>query len=457
MGAKHYSTIVATGSCAGEKIIHNSYFVGKELYRENGSGKLELKSGKTAEEIYSVTGIGERRWTDRRPADLGAETLRQIIEAAKKKPELLIVAHNSKFSETLYSPIPAHSAIAQKKTNKPNTIAFDIVTDDGSIQLEDIVRAYSAGKFCSIYAAGIEDDGGPRHVECRPYPENPDIIIAEHSGFDSMAKRIKKQVGLRKADTLDVTAGCSGFTVALDVADRLIKQGKYKRIAVIGVDVLTDIRDEHHLDSTLFSDNAGGVLIEPSKEPGIKCSRFETYGSLGHYLRLDIGVQERLDAEKRGTAPSEKKGPFYLRMNGNEIFKFAVKQLPRFVNKLIGDAGIELSDVAAIFFHQMNGRILRSSVARLYSTQNDEEFSRVIEEKIPWSVDEYGNSSVATIPLALDLVLKGKLDRRCYDARTDRIVKKTNEPFELKLGSGKYIVTAAVGAGLVIGGNVIKL
>ncbi len=455
MGVEHYSRIVATGSAAGEKVVHNSYFAGKELYRENSSGKLELKTGKTAAEIYSVTGIGERRWTDRNPAELGSEALSKIMEAAKNKPELLIVAHNSKFSKALYSPIPALSAIAQKKTNKPNTIAFDIVTDDGSIQLDDLVSVYSAGKFNSIYAGGIEDDGGIRHVDCNPYFENPDIIIVEHSGFDSMAKRIKKYAGLKKADTLDITAGCSGFTVALDTADRLIKQGAYKRIAVIGVDVLTGISDKYHLDSTLFSDNAGGVLLERSKEPGIKCSHFETYGSMGHYLRLDIGVQERLHAEKRSTATFET-GLRYLRMNGNEIFKFAVKQLPRFVNKMVSDARLELSDIAAIFFHQMNGRILRSSVARLYSTQNDEDFSKIIEDKIPWSVDEYGNSSVATISLAFDLALKGKLNKRCYDTKTDRIVKK-NEPFELKLGSGKYIVAAAVGAGLVLGGNVIKL
>ena len=452
----YYSSIVATGSAAGELIIPNSYFAVNKLYKENGSGRLEAKE-KTEEEIYAVTGINRRRWTERSPQHLGAKALENILKESYGEPELLIVAHNSKF-RNIYSPIPAMSAVAQKTLQEPanpNTIAFDIITDcpdervcadENSITLDDLVEIYADRGRSDVYISRTNELGlslaSPACLESgSSFEYGPDVIITQYSGWGTMAKRVKNKLGLKRTATLDVIAGCPGFTMALDVADRLIKNDVYKSIAVIGLDKLSAISDIDHLDSTLFADAAGGYLLEQSCEPGIVYSCFETYGELGDALRLDVSVQERLEREKNGADSAlfgQKRK--YLRMDGRKIFEFAVRQLPLFVNKLLEGAKLSLPDISTVYFHQMNSRIIQSVTKKLYNVQSDSELEKIMKEKVPVSLDEYGNSSVATIPLTFDLVRKGRL-----------------AGFDAKLGSGKYVMNVAVGAGLILGGNVIKL
>jgi len=150
-------------------------------------------------------------------------------------------------------------------------------------------------------------------------------------------------------------------------------------------------------------------------------------------------VQERLASEGRGTGQFEADRK-YLKMDGRRIFEFAVRQLPSFVNKLLEGAKLNLSDISTIYFHQMNLRIIQSAAKKLYNIQSDSELERIMKEKVPVSLNNYGNSSVATIGLTFDLCRRGELNG-----------------FEAKLGSGKYVMNVAVGAGLVLGGNVIRL
>jgi len=445
MGVEHYSKIVATGSAAGELIIPNSYFAGKPLYKENGSGRLEAKQ-KTELEIYEVTGINTRRWTEHSPQHLGAQALEKILNEAKREPELLIVAHNSRFSNGIYSPIPALSAVAQKKTGNPNTTAFDAFTDEYSVSLDEVAQIYAAGGCSRMYLAQADEFGVKEEKVYSNGDRNAhDVIIVEHSGWCSMAKRIKDRLGLAKTATLDVIAGCPGFTVALDVADKMIKYGNYHSVAVVGMDKLSDIKDPDHLDSTLFADAAAGYLLEASDEPGIVHSRFETYGKLGDALQLAESVQDRLKREQGGADTSQTAYEFgqerkFLRMDGRRIFEFAVRQLPLFINKLLTGAKLTLSDISIICFHQMNLRIMQATTKRLYGIQSDSELEQIMKKRVPVSLDRYGNSSVATIGLTFDLCRRGEL-----------------AGFEAELGSGKYIMNVAIGAGLVEGGNVIKL
>ena len=439
MGVERYSRIVATGSHAGELVIPNSYFAGKKLYKENGSGRLEAKE-KTEQEIYAVTGINSRRWTEHSPQHLGAQALEKILNEAKREPELLIVAHNSKFSNGIYSPIPALSAVAQKKTGNPNTIAFDAFTDDYSVSLDELAQMYAINGCSRMYTAEADEFGIKEEKFYSSGGRNdPEVIIVEHAGWCSMAKRIKDRLGLSRTATLDIIAGCPGFTVALDVADKMIKYRNYHSVAVVGLDKLSAISDLCHLDSTLFADAAAGYLLEASDEPGIIYSRFETYGSEGDALRLDIGAQERLASEGRGTGQFEA-GRKYLRMDGRRIFEFAVRQLPLFVSKLLDGAKLNLSDISLLCLHQMNLRIMQATTERVYHTQNDSELEQIMKKIVPVSLHNHGNSSVATIGLTFDLCRRGEI-----------------AGFEVKLGSGKYVMNVAVGAGLVLGGNVIKL
>lgn len=254
--------------------------------------------------------------------------------------------------------------------------------------------------------------------------EDIDLIIVatatQDMAFPSTACIVQKNLKADKAAAFDIAAGCSGFLYALTVGSNFIKSGMYKNILVIGAETLSKILDwEDRNTCVLFGDGAGAaVLSEVEDGFGILSSYLGADGASGHFLTQPAGGS-RMPA----SLETVKKRLHYVHMEGNEVFKFAVRTMPKAALKAIEIAGIELKDVDYLIPHQANIRIIESASKRLKIDMN----------RVLVNLDKYGNMSSASIPMALDEALKKNM------------IKK-----------GDVLVLVAFGAGLTWASNVIK-
>ena len=214
----------------------------------------------------------------------------------------------------------------------------------------------------------------------------PDMI------FPSTATVVQQKLGIHGCPAFDVQAVCSGFIYALTVADAMIRTGAYRCALVIGAEVFSRILDfNDRRTCVLFGDGAGAVVLEPSQEPGILASELHADGQHRDLLcttgRIDRG---------------EILGHPFIEMNGQAVFKHAVHLLHDVAKSALEKAGKKDTDVNWFIPHQANLRIMLSTSKRL----------GVSEDRMIVTVDEHGNTSAASIPLALDVgVRDGRVKR----------------------------------------------
>jgi 3-oxoacyl-[acyl-carrier-protein] synthase-3 len=222
------------------------------------------------------------------------------------------------------------------------------------------------------------------------------------------------------AGAFDLAAGCSGFAYGMVVGSQMIKSGLYKRILVIGAETLSRILDWTDRNTcVLFGDGAGAVVLGETRPGcGILGVNLGADGAGGDLLKVPAGGT-RLPASQETVANRQ----HFVHMNGNEVFKFAVKVMGESAVKALEDAGLEPSDVDVLIPHQANMRIIQSAAKRL----------KLPMEKVIVNVDKYGNTSSASIPLALS------------EALADGRVKE-----------GDILVLTGFGAGLTWASCVIK-
>ncbi|KLE16675.1 beta-ketoacyl-ACP synthase III [Clostridium sp. C8] len=251
-----------------------------------------------------------------------------------------------------------------------------------------------------------------------------DLIIVATTSPDkimpSTACSIQGLLGCNKAVAFDISAACSGFVYSLIVASSLIKGTDKKRALVIGAEVLSRIVDWTDRGTCiLFGDGAGAAVIELSnEEEGIVSTCFSSDGGLGE--KSLVAGQLELNTPFAKEKISEKR---YIEMKGAEVFKFAVSVLPDVVNELLKKADERIENIKYIVPHQANLRIINEAARRL----------DIDKDKFYINVDKYGNTSAASIPIALsELFEKGLIKR------------------------GDKIIIAAFGGGLTWAGALIK-
>ena len=214
--------------------------------------------------------------------------------------------------------------------------------------------------------------------------------------FPSTATIVQSKLKAKNAFAFDIQAVCSGFVYALNIADNFIKSGQVKNALVIGADTLSRIVDWTDRGTcVLFGDGAGAVIIEAieDKNKGILASKLYSDGDNCDILRTDGGV-----------GLNQKSG--FIHMAGKEVFRYAVDKMTKSVNEILTNSGMTIADVDWLVPHQANIRILDMVASRL----------NLDKEKVIITLDYQGNTSAATIPLALDYgVSKGKI-------KTDDIV-----------------------------------
>lgn len=227
--------------------------------------------------------------------------------------------------------------------------------------------------------------------------EDIDLVIIATSTpdyiFPSTAALLQARLGIRNGGAaLDVQAVCSGFVYALTVAEKFIRSGSHRRALVIGAEVFSRILDWNDRGTcVLFGDGAGAVVLEASEAPGILSSALHADGAHHAILCVPGNVEG-----------GRVTGDPFLRMDGQAVFKFAVKVLGDVALEVARLADLAIGDVDWLIPHQANVRILQATARRL----------GVPMDKVVSTVDRHGNTSAASIPLALDLAVRqGQIQR----------------------------------------------
>jgi 3-oxoacyl-[acyl-carrier-protein] synthase-3 len=254
-------------------------------------------------------------------------------------------------------------------------------------------------------------------------PEDVDLIIVASASpdmiFPSTACIIQSKIGAVNAAAFDIQAGCTGFVYALTSAVQFIGTGLYKNILVIGAEMLSRITDWKDRNTcVLFGDGAGAAVVSEVEEGGILSSVLGADGTGADLLALPAGGSK--EPANPDTITNRR---HYINMNGNEVFKFAVRILEEAARKAAEKANLTIEDVDFIIPHQANIRIIDAAIKRL-------KFPR---EQVVVNLDKYGNMSSASIPVALD------------EAYRDKKIKK-----------GDKLILVGFGAGLTWGANLLE-
>jgi len=230
-------------------------------------------------------------------------------------------------------------------------------------------------------------------------PRQVDLIIVATTTpdriFPSTACLLQQRLDIHGSAAFDVQAVCTGFVYALGIADKFIKTGSAKCALVVGTETLSRIVNwNDRSTSILFGDGAGAVALEASDGPGILSTHLHADGSYEHLLTVPAGISNGYDKVQAGQA--------YIQMQGNEVFKMAVNTLGRIVDETLAANKMEKTDVDWLIPHQANIRIIQATAKKL----------RMSMDQVVVTVDKHGNTSAASVPLALDAAVRdGRIKR----------------------------------------------
>ncbi len=224
-------------------------------------------------------------------------------------------------------------------------------------------------------------------------PKDIDLIIVAtctpDMPFPSTACILQDKLGIKHAAAFDINAACSGFVYGLHIANSLIKAEAHKRILLVGAEVLSRVTDwQDRTTCVLFGDGAGAVILEGTKEKlGILSTHIHSDGSLGDLIKLP-GGGSRFPCSRESIL----KKLHFIKMKGNETFKVAVRTLAELAARTLEENRLDPSQLSLLIPHQANLRIIQATARRL----------KLPEEKVFINIEKYGNTSAASIPIALD-------------------------------------------------------
>ncbi|MDH5394739.1 MAG: ketoacyl-ACP synthase III [Gammaproteobacteria bacterium] len=213
--------------------------------------------------------------------------------------------------------------------------------------------------------------------------------------FPSTACLLQDRLDIHGCTAFDVQAVCTGFVYALGVADKFIKSGSHKTALVIGAETMSRTVDwTDRTTCVLFGDGAGAVILQASEEPGILSTHLHADGQYKELLTVPAGVSENPALFQSGEA--------YMQMKGNEVFKMAVNTLGRIVDETLAANNLEKTDIDWLVPHQANIRIINATAKKLSMSMDN----------VVVTVHEHGNTSAASVPLALnEAVRDGRIKR----------------------------------------------
>ncbi len=203
--------------------------------------------------------------------------------------------------------------------------------------------------------------------------------------FPSTACLLQERLGVRGCPAFDVQAVCTGFVYAISIADKFIRTGSARCALVVGAETLSRILDwTDRSTCVLFGDGAGAVVLQSSEEPGVISSHIHADGHYKELLTVPAGISQGYDKLRNNQA--------FVQMRGNDVFKVAVNTLGRIVDETLEANGLQKSDIQWLVPHQANIRIISATAKKLGMPM----------DQVVVTVDRHGNTSAASIPLALD-------------------------------------------------------
>jgi len=328
----------------------------------------------------------------------GMSTRTVIAGTGSYLPEKILTNFDlEKIVDTTDEWIVSRTGIRERHMASPEEATSDLATEAGRRALE---------------MAGVD-------------PADLDLIIVatltpDHY-FPSTAGFVQRNLGAHKAAAFDLEAACTGFIYALTIGDLFIRSGTYQKVLVIGAEVLTKFLDWDDRDTcVLFGDGAGATVLVPGddEERGIISTHLHSDGTLAELLYTPAGVS-RMPITKE--AIDQKLNT--VKMRGHEVFKVAVTRLSEVASEVLEANGLAEEDIDFLVPHQANLRIIQATARRL----------KLPMEKVIVTVDVHGNTSAASVPLALDAAVRGK-----------------------RINSGDQIILVAFGGGLTWGAALIR-
>ena len=272
-------------------------------------------------------------------------------------------------------------------------------------------------------------------------PETLDFILVAHNFGDvnlettrvdilpSLANKVKHKLGISNPSCFchDIISGCPGWTQGMITADAYIRSGLGKRGAVVGSDVLSRISDPHDRDTMIYADGAGATIVEAveSEEPT---------GILAHSSRSDSATYWNLLVNGNSFNPDFEGNDQFIKMSGHKLYVYALTYVPGVVKDSLDKAGLHLSDIKKVLIHQANEKMDEAILKNVFKLYNEKQIPEGI---MPMSIEKLGNSSTATVPTLLDIVLKGKMEGQ-------------------QINPGDHIILCSVGAGMNINSIVYK-
>lgn len=244
----------------------------------------------------------------------------------------------------------------------------------------------------------------------------------------SISSRLKNKLGIknRKCVNYDMIFGCPGWVEAMVLADTLIKAKKAKLILVVGAETLSRVTDAFDRNKMIFADGAGAVIVQATDQ--------ENVGIIADSTICDSGVELGYLENSPSLKLDEDRTKLYIRMHGRKIYEYALKNVPDAIKETIDKAGLDIDDIDKILIHQANAKMDYAMISRLFKLYGRTEYDHAVA---PMTIQELGNSSVATIPTMFDLIRKGEMENQ-------KFAEKGN------------IVFASVGAGMNINAVVYR-
>jgi 3-oxoacyl-[acyl-carrier-protein] synthase-3 len=272
--------------------------------------------------------------------------------------------------------------------------------------------------------------------------ESLDYIIVAHNFGDlrctnrrtdivpSISARVKYKLGIENPKTIayDLPFGCPGWLQGVIQADCYIKAGIARRVMVIGAETLSRISDPHDVDSMIYSDGAGAVIFQ-AKESA------DQVGLLSHAARTDTLHHAHLIHMGPSYNPGFAQDELFLKMDGHKVYEYALRTVPALVKECLDAAGLSISDISKVLLHQANFKMDEAIFMRLCKMYG---VKAAPHEIMPMTIEQLGNSSVATLPTLIDLLLNEKLDGHT-------------------VAGGNLLVFASVGAGMSINTMLYKV
>lgn len=356
------------------------------------------------------------------------DSLRSVIIASGRYIPPVRVSNGAFASQRFYeksgAPVEVDSGVVCRKVSQISGIEERRYALPGQVASELGYRA----ALNALQSSGVD-------------PETLDYVIVAHNFGDvaygsnrvdtvpSLASRIKALLGISNPACIayDLAFGCPGWVEGLIQANYYLRSGDATRCLVIGTETLSRVVDPYDRDSMLFADGSGAVVLQAASSGRA--------GILSHVTRTFATDYVDLLRMDRSAAPElADSGDLYMKMNGRKLYEFALQEVPLVVQAALDKAGLELTDVKKVLIHQANQKMDEAILERLFRLNGK---GTPPSGLMPMSIAWLGNSSVATVPTLLDLLLKGELSG--HDVQ-----------------EGDTVVFASVGAGMNINAVVYR-